>query len=162
MELFGSSCRTIPISAMHRVNSVASNKADALVRLDRCIWHFTQSLSAQTATPVFAILQTLPIDWLRVHSTYHNRIGMIEPVAHPLLFLILAVSVPVYRGLALAIFGNAEGFAAAVKHIKNPDTWKPFNDPWSEARLMDLRWFAFITLCISFVAAMYHFCVRLF
>jgi hypothetical protein len=88
---------------------------------------------------------------------------MIEPVAHPVLLLILAAaSFPVYRGLALAIFGNADGFAAAMKHIKNPDTWKPLNDPWSAERLMDLRWFAFITLCIGFVAAMYRFCVRLF
>jgi hypothetical protein len=88
---------------------------------------------------------------------------MIEPIAHPFLLLALATaSYPVYRVLALAIFGNAEGFAAAVKHIKNSDTWKPLNDPWSEERLMDLRWFAFITLCIGFVAAMYYFVVRLF
>jgi hypothetical protein len=88
---------------------------------------------------------------------------MFESVTHPFLLLILAaISFPVYRGLALAIFGNTEGFAAAVKHIKNPETWKPINDPFSEERLMDLRWFAFITLCIGFVAAMYHFCVRLF
>lgn len=88
---------------------------------------------------------------------------MIEPITHPFLFLILAaVSYPVYCGLALAIFGNAEGFAAAVKHIKNPETWHPINDPWSEARLMDIRWFAFIVLCIGFVAAMYRFCVQLF
>jgi len=88
---------------------------------------------------------------------------MIEPVTHPFLLLILAaVSVPVYYGLALAIFGDAKGFAAAVRHIKNPDTWKRRVDLWSEERLMDLRWLAFVTLCISFVAAMYHFCVRLF
>ena len=88
---------------------------------------------------------------------------MIESVTHPFLLLVLvAVSFPVYCGLALAIFGNAEGFAAAVKHIKNPDTWNPLNDPWSGERLMDLRWLAFVTLCIGFVAAMYYFCVRLF
>jgi hypothetical protein len=88
---------------------------------------------------------------------------MIEPVTHPFLLLILAAaSYPVYRGLALAIFGDAKGFAGAVKHIKNPETWKLLNNPFSEERFMDLRWFVFITLCIGFVAAMYHFCVRLF
>jgi hypothetical protein len=88
---------------------------------------------------------------------------MTESVSHPfLLFILAAASYPVYRGLALAIFGNAKGFTAAVKHLKNPETWKLFNNPFSEERFMDLRWFVFITLCIGFVASMYHFCVRLF
>jgi len=86
---------------------------------------------------------------------------MIDPTTHPWLFAaIVLLSYPVYRGLAQAVFGNAAGFAAAVKYLKTPATWKPLNDPWSEERLIDLRWFLFITLCVGFVAAAYYICVR--
>jgi len=86
---------------------------------------------------------------------------MIDPIRHPLLFVaIVLLSYPVYRGLALAVFGNAAGFVAAVKYLRTPSTWKPFNDPWSEDRLLDLQWFFFIALCCGFVAALYQLCCR--
>jgi len=86
---------------------------------------------------------------------------MIDATQHPLLLIaIAALSYPVYRGLALAIFGNEAGFAAAIKYLRTPTTWKPLNDPWSADRMTDVRWFVFAALCVGFVAAIYYLCVR--
>jgi hypothetical protein len=86
---------------------------------------------------------------------------MIDSVQHPLLvFTVAILGLPVYRGLALALFGTKERFQAAIRHCVTPGTWLPFKDPLTEDWETGVRMFSFVALCASFIAATCHFFVR--
>jgi hypothetical protein len=80
---------------------------------------------------------------------------------HPFLFLVVSVlSYPIYLGVAHAIFGGDEAFKTALQHLRAPSTWSPLRDPWASDWNTDLKLFFFTVLCISYVAAACHLCVR--
>ena len=86
---------------------------------------------------------------------------MINLADHPLLILSVALaSFPVYRGLALAVFGNKQGVRAAVRHCLTLGTWSFFKHPFAEDWNIGFRAFFLVALCISFVAAICQLCVR--
>jgi hypothetical protein len=86
---------------------------------------------------------------------------MVNLSEHPALLLcILILSYPVYRGLAVSIFGTQEAFLAAVRSFKESTMRSPLKNPWLEDWQTPLRLFAYAVLCIALVAALYDLSVR--
>jgi len=76
-------------------------------------------------------------------------------IRHPILLLtIILLSVPIYRGVTLAVFGDRRTFHGAIRYWLARETWgmrAPLNEDWRN----ELRLFATVVLCIGFVAAVY-------
>ncbi|HTE42399.1 MAG TPA: hypothetical protein VK629_16370 [Steroidobacteraceae bacterium] len=87
---------------------------------------------------------------------------MIDPTEYPWLFAGIALlSTPIYRGLAVSIFGTSANFKAALRYWLLPSTWTLLEETeinWQA----ELRMFFLVGLCVGFVAAVYDTCVKYF
>jgi hypothetical protein len=87
---------------------------------------------------------------------------MIDPTEYPWLFAgIVLLSIPIYRGLAVAVFGTPTKFQSAVRYWSQSSTWIPSEDDDINLEA-ETKMCLLVILCMAFVAAVYDTCVRYF
>jgi hypothetical protein len=81
-------------------------------------------------------------------------------VDHPLLLLVVSVlSYPIYKELALAVFGSKSEFLEALRYWITPDAWSLFKGQFWNDWDAEFKLGVFLVLCIGAVAALYKLCV---
>ena len=88
---------------------------------------------------------------------------MVSLAEYPaLLVTIFVLGIPVYRAMALSIFGGRDGVSTAIAYFKLPQTWSPFRSPWSGDLAIEFRLFFFLISSIALIAATYQLAVKFF